>query len=202
MKRYEFGLCRCGCGQPTSIYKNTVRAIGRIKGQPARYIRGHNRRGKVVDWAAVKNFDAAFTIDESTGCWNWLKVKDSQGYGQISVSGKTKLAHRYSYERVHGIIPDGLYIDHLCRNKSCVNPVHLEPVTPAQNIQRGNSAKLTSEQASEIRSWWSMGKYSRSEIGTAYGVHRRTIHDVLSGRSWAMKDGITIPGIEIYSEKC
>lgn len=67
----------------------------------------------------------------------------NNGYGEFftqRVNGKVKMvhAHRFSYEVVKGKIPDGLVIDHLCRNSKCVNPDHLEPVTQKENIIRGN----------------------------------------------------------------
>lgn len=74
-------------------------------------------------------------------CWIWTGARIKNDYGQFYVGGKprTKLAHRFSYEISLGPIPDGLSIDHLCRNHSCVNPLHLEPVTHAVNVQRGIS---------------------------------------------------------------
>lgn len=71
------------------------------------------------------------------GCWHWTGSLGSDGYGRLSVDGKNLLAHRLSYEFSVGPIPDGLVIDHLCRNRACVNPGHLEPVTHQTNILRG-----------------------------------------------------------------
>lgn len=74
--------------------------------------------------------------EPNSGCWLWVGAL-SKGYGSISVSGRNQGAHRVSYEMLRARIPDGFDIDHLCRNPSCVNPDHLEPVTRAVNVQRG-----------------------------------------------------------------
>lgn len=82
-----------------------------------------------------------YRIDES-GCWVWLKGRLRDGYGQCWL-GKTRRAHRVSYERHRGPIPTGLTIDHLCRNRACINPDHLEVVPHQENVARGlNSYRL------------------------------------------------------------
>lgn len=73
------------------------------------------------------------------GCWEWTASKTAGGYGRYSVGYATFLAHRYAYQVVVGPIPGGLQLDHLCRNRACVNPAHLEPVTARQNTLRGQS---------------------------------------------------------------
>lgn len=74
-------------------------------------------------------------------CWEWLGRVDRHGYGSYrrNISRQTVhwLAHRVTYELLVGPIPDGLVIDHLCRNRACVNPSHMEPVTGRVNTQRG-----------------------------------------------------------------
>ncbi len=70
-------------------------------------------------------------------CWEWLACC-VEGYGQFFVAnGKRVKAHRFAYELLVGTIPDGLTLDHLCRNRKCCNPSHLEPVTVAENVLRG-----------------------------------------------------------------
>jgi hypothetical protein len=78
-------------------------------------------------------------IEPSTGCWLWTLCLDLGGYGTTSHYGLTWRAHRLSYEAHVGPIPDGMVIDHLCRIRHCVNPAHLEPVTSAENIRRGET---------------------------------------------------------------
>jgi hypothetical protein len=78
--------------------------------------------------------------DSGGRCWNWTGTGTKHGYGQVSVDGVHRYAHRVSYELHRGPIPDGLTIDHLCRNRRCVNPAHLEPVTQAENTRRAADA--------------------------------------------------------------
>ncbi len=73
------------------------------------------------------------------GCWDWLGARQSEGYGVIRVWGKAVYAHILMYILTNGPIPDGLEIDHLCRNRNCVNPQHLEAVTHRTNLLRGHT---------------------------------------------------------------
>lgn len=74
---------------------------------------------------------------EITGfCWNWDRVSGA-GYGYVQVEGKMWRVHRLVYTLLVGPIPEGLFLDHLCRNRRCCNPDHLEPVTNQVNNQRG-----------------------------------------------------------------
>lgn len=77
------------------------------------------------------------------GCWEWLGYKIRGGYGAIKWQGRTHCAHRVAYECLIGPIPKGLELDHLCRNRGCVRPDHLEPVTHSENIRRGQGPYLT-----------------------------------------------------------
>lgn len=90
----------------------------------------------------LDRFLAKFVV-QASGCWEWTASRDRRGYGHFKVlEGNSRFAHRWSYQHFVGPIPDGLELDHLCVNPSCVNPDHLEPVTRAEN-QRRRLARMT-----------------------------------------------------------
>lgn len=72
-------------------------------------------------------------VDKSGGCWLWNAAKDAYGYGKFHLDGEPRLAHRISYQWAVGPIPEGMYVDHICRVVACVNPSHLRLATPKQN---------------------------------------------------------------------
>lgn len=80
-----------------------------------------------------------------TGCWEWTACRDRKGYGLFHIgirqdrTRRLVQAHRFAYQNLVAPIPAGMVLDHLCRNPSCVNPAHLQPVTAAENNRRGNS---------------------------------------------------------------
>ena len=80
-------------------------------------------------------------VADPHGCWIWQAGTNTKGYGKFKVDGRDVKAHRFAYEMFVGPIPEGLELDHLCRVRNCVNPEHLEPVTHAENVRRGESGK-------------------------------------------------------------
>lgn len=76
---------------------------------------------------------------QSSGCWIWTAAKIWSGYGRFNTGTRGVYAHRFSYELAYGPIPDGLFVDHICRNRACVNPEHMEVVTHRTNTLRGLS---------------------------------------------------------------
>lgn len=76
-------------------------------------------------------------IVRADGCWEWTGARTPDGYGLMADGGKCRRSHVVIYTRAKGPVPDGLQLDHLCRNRGCVNPDHLEPVTNKVNSLRG-----------------------------------------------------------------
>lgn len=89
--------------------------------------------------------------EDGNGCWVWQGALDRDGYGRIGYEGRTFAAHRISYRQWVRPIPSWLQLDHLCRNPSCVNPAHLEAVTCATNIQRGDTGRWIRERQLPLR---------------------------------------------------
>lgn len=87
-----------------------------------------------------ERFEKHYVPVPESGCWLWVGAIQENGYGRFYIDGKMVQAHRYAYEQKHGLIPEGLELDHLCRVRLCVNPDHLEPVTRKENLSRGINA--------------------------------------------------------------
>ncbi len=144
--------------------------MGYEKGKPRLWIIGHSN----------KKFGDKYTVSES-GCWEWNRAVDWKGYGQLRVNGIMNRAPRYYYEQAKGKIPEGMQLDHLCRNRICVNPEHLEPVTPAENSRRGINTKLTADKVRSIL----LAVGSHQSIADSFGMDRNTIGKIRSRKLWA-----------------
>ncbi len=155
-------LCECGCKQETKLATKTQSKCHRIKGQPQRFIHGHNRhkpyhptfcecgcgretnvyRNKSSRFISGHNrkrsvyerFWEKVAIDKPDECWEWTAGKDIAGYGTFSINGKNQHASRAAWILIYGPIPNGLGILHSCNNPSCVNPSHLRPGTDQDNV--------------------------------------------------------------------
>lgn len=173
-----YGYCRCGCGQKTWVPKKTSSYHGHAKGVPRPYMKGHNPANKITVTQRLNQH----TVDEATGCWLTPVVR-RDGYGQISVKGKVHRAHRFYYEYLKGPVPEGLDLDHLCRNRACVNPDHLEPVTRQVNLRRSNRTTLNPDAVREIRKLAADG-WMLTDIGRAYGISGQHVGHVVTRKTW------------------
>lgn len=126
---------------------NTLRALGKnyplreiseklgvAQSSISRIAKLHNIEIKSVYRNTPESFHKKYVVDEKSSCWAWTGSTTNDGYGHFYILGKSWLAHRYSWFLSNGDVPKEL--DHLCRVRNCVNPVHLEPVTRKENMQR------------------------------------------------------------------
>jgi len=171
-------LCDCGCGQPTRLAPQTVIRLGWVAGQPIHYINGHN--GHTIHEAGYTEQDCGY----KTPCWVWNGGLTTAGYSQLSIGNdRQDYAHRVYWERENGPVPEGLELDHLCRNHSCVRPSHLEPVTHIVNLRRGAATKLTEFAVREVRVLLEQG-LSYARVAKTFGVGKSTIGSIATGESW------------------
>lgn len=173
-------LCECGCGEETTVSKHNKPSIGAIKGQPFRFKRGHRNRHCPI----IIPHSQRHSVDSTTGCWNWLLSKTTAGYGIERIKNKFVMAHRRYYEEQYGAIPYGLQLDHLCRNRGCVNPEHLEPVTNAVNTRRGCNIVINHAIAAQIRKLYGENDLGYRALGKKIGISPHIVRHVVSGHTW------------------
>lgn len=106
-------------------------------------------------------------VRKSSGCWEWAGAPNKGGYGMICVNRTRFYAHRYSYTLSVGPIPDGMYIDHKCHNRICVNPEHLQVVDPMGNVE--NYAAPRANNTSGVRgvTWSKVMKKWQGQVSHA-----------------------------------
>lgn len=123
----------------------------------------------------ISDFDV-LDCGYETPCHVWQRARTTAGYGEIWIDGKACYAHVVAYEAENGPVPDGLELDHLCRNPPCINPAHLEAVTHAENMRRAGFAKLTDDQAREIKRL--LGTMSQAKIAALFGINQSSVSDI------------------------
>ena len=162
--------CGCGCGKPVR----------------SKYVRGHHRRLSVQE-----RLEKHVEPEPMSGCWLWTSRVDRDGYGRMTArSSSESLAHRWAFLVYRGPIEPDLTVDHLCRNRRCVNPSHMELVSIRENILRGNGRGAVAARQTEC----SMGHALNGQRRDANGKRRCRIcqkaYDAARYvRLWAMEVG-------------
>lgn len=101
-----------------------------------------------AEWRRLSRYEV-----QPDGCWRWQGSLNHAGYGRIKLRDRWQAIHRAVYEAHRGPIPDGLELDHLCRNRACVNPDHLEPVARQENIRRAHGSMMKASRRKAVARW-------------------------------------------------
>ena len=121
-------------------------------------------------------------LDEECLIWRWAKFLD--GYGCLWNGYKHIKAHRYSYETYVGYIPDDMQIHHICFNKSCINPDHLELVTNTENQHKPDVTDLNWPVVLSIRRLYATGKFTQTQLGEIHGITQARISKIVNNKTW------------------
>lgn len=167
--------CGCGCGEQPPIATHTRASRGFKKGEPQRFVPGHQNRVRAYPRADLSRYEVQ-DQGYKTPCWIWTGSRSPDGYGR---HGGT-YAHTLLYEAHVGPVPEGQELDHLCRVPACCNPDHLEPVTHAENVRRA-IGKLTREIVVEIRA----ATGPQREIARRFNVDPGRVSKIKRGLIWA-----------------
>lgn len=146
IRNHTLVMCACGCGSIAPLVRRNNAALGHIKGKQHDFVSGHNKRMLAGIDMLMKNVEKG----AEQSCWNWIGRLNRKGYGDVQIRGVKHNAHRAFYIEMGNSIPNGYHLDHLCRNKACVNPMHMEPVTPQENVRRQHAARAQEKRLREL----------------------------------------------------
>lgn len=166
-----FGFCHCGCGEKTKISEVTSHKYGYTRGQPIRFISGHSNK-------------LNHTVQEVTGCWIWGGKLNGSGYATTTRNRKTVRLARWLYERTFGALPSSLHVDHLCRNRACINPYHLRAITPQENQRASPTLKLNPRKVRAIRERRANGE-SPYLLAKEFGIGRSYVWEIVTRKRWS-----------------
>lgn len=149
------------------------------------------KRSRLID-----QFDQHLQRNEATGCLEWTRSCDRDGYGYIRVGPKLRRVHQVAYERTHGPIPQGQWVLHRCDNPKCGNPSHLflgdNKINVADKVAKGRHAygerngraNLTEEDIRQIRFDYARGE-RQVDLAKRFGVHQTHISLIVTRKEWA-----------------
>ena len=181
----EWGECWCSCGERTTVPDRMHAEHLRFIGLPVRFRRGHDKRRYGAEYDVLD-------LGYETPCWVSRRTKDEKGYARQRDGQKMTFAHRVSYEREHGPIPEGMPLDHLCVSRTrgaggsvaCMRPSHLEVVTSAENARRKRNGQLTAADARAIRAMHQTGRFTQREIARLFFTSAPNVNLVVKGNNW------------------
>jgi len=127
-------------------------------------------------------------VEPVTDCWTWTGAVSNRSYGSIFYQGRMQKAHRVMWELNFGPVPKGLELDHLCRNRLCINPNHLEPVTRAENLARGIQSNQNIGKSHCIRGHEFNAENTRYKPGNGHRVCKECMR--MHVRNWRTRNAI------------
>lgn len=124
-----------------------------------------------------------YKVNPVNNCWEFVGCLTHNGYGQMKRNRKHLRANRYFYEKYVNKIPVNYQIDHLCKNRKCVNPKHLEAISAKENVQRSSVAKLSRNQVKEIRSKYLL-RYKQTVLASLFNIGQTEISRIVNNLRW------------------